>query len=53
MHCGWKKYPFTCQGLYKDHTEEYNVVLEAMKDYDMWIWQAFIDTMKSHNLALA
>jgi hypothetical protein len=35
--------------LYKGRHEYCSVVLEAMADYDLWIWHTFFDMAGSHN----
>jgi hypothetical protein len=49
MHWSWKNCPFAWQGLYKGRHGYCNVVLEAMADYDIWIWHSFFGMAGSHN----
>jgi hypothetical protein len=35
--------------MYKAHTEECNMVLEAVADYELGIWHAFFGMTESHN----
>jgi hypothetical protein len=38
-----------CKGMYKGHKGQYNVILEAVADYDLWIWYAFFGMAGTHN----
>jgi hypothetical protein len=49
MHWPWKNCMLAWQGLYKGHHGYYSVVLEAMSDYDLWIWHSFFGMAGSHN----
>ena len=50
MHWTWKNCPFAWQGIYKgSHHGKCNVVLEAVADYDLWIWHSFFGMAGSHN----
>jgi hypothetical protein len=49
MHWGWKNFPFAWKGLYKGHTRECIVILEAVEDRDLWIWHAFFEMAGTHN----
>jgi hypothetical protein len=35
--------------MYKGHKAQYNVILEAVADYDLWIWYAFFGMAGTHN----
>jgi hypothetical protein len=35
--------------MYKGHTGEYNVILEAVTDYDLSTWRIFFGVAGSHN----
>jgi hypothetical protein len=50
MHWAWKNWPFAWQGMHKGHTSACSVTLEAMEDYDLWIWHVFFDMAGSHNV---
>jgi hypothetical protein len=49
MHWGWKNFIFAWQGLYKGHTAECSVILEAVVHQDLWILHAFIGMTGTHN----
>jgi hypothetical protein len=49
MHWGWMNCPFAWQGVYKGHTGECSVILEAVADQDLWIWYAFFGMVGTHN----
>ena len=40
---------FSWQGIYKGHTGECSVILEAVADYDIWIWHAFFGMAGTNN----
>ncbi|XP_033132199.1 uncharacterized protein LOC108870945 [Brassica rapa] len=41
MHWEWKNCPSAWKGMYSRGTEKPTIVLEAVADYDVWIWHAF------------
>ena len=50
MHWTWKNCPFAWQGMYRGgHHVKCTVVLEAVADYDLWIWHSFFGMAGSHN----
>ena len=50
MHWTWKNCPFAWQEMYKGgHHGMCTVVLEAVTDYDLWIWHSFFGMAGSHN----
>ena len=50
MHWKWKNCPYAWQGMYKGgHLVACSVVLEAVADYDTWIWHAFFGMAGAHN----
>ena len=40
MHIFWKNCPVAWQGAYKGKEKKPSIVLEAMCDYNLWIWHA-------------
>jgi hypothetical protein len=49
MHCHWKNYPFSWQGLYKGQKGGCSVILEIVADHEVWIWHFFFGIAGSHN----
>uniref|UniRef100_A0A0D3CPF9 Harbinger transposase-derived protein n=1 Tax=Brassica oleracea var. oleracea TaxID=109376 RepID=A0A0D3CPF9_BRAOL len=41
MHWEWKNCPAAWKGMYSRGTGKPTIVLEAVADYDLWIWHAF------------
>ncbi|XP_073024334.1 uncharacterized protein [Primulina eburnea] len=40
MHWGWKNCPTAWAGQYTGRSGRPTIILEAVADYDMWIWHA-------------
>ena len=40
MHIGWKNCPVAWQGQFQGKEKVPTIVLEAVADYNLWIWHA-------------
>ena len=49
MHIFWKNCPVAWQGAYKGKEKKPSIVLEAMCDYNLWIWHAAFGYAGSQN----
>jgi hypothetical protein len=41
MHWSWKNCPAAWHGQFKGHKKDPTIILEAVADYETWIWHAF------------
>ena len=41
MHWSWKNCPTAWHGQFKGHKKDSTIILEAVADYETWIWRAF------------
>jgi hypothetical protein len=49
MHLGWKNCPTAWQGQFKGKEKRPTIVLEAVCDYNLWIWHAAFGYAGSQN----
>ena len=50
MHWKWKNCTYAWKGMYKGgHLGACSIVLEAVADYDTWIWHSFFRMAGAHN----
>jgi hypothetical protein len=49
MHWSWKNCPAAWHGQFKGHKKDSTIILEAVADYETWIWHAFFGMPGSCN----
>ena len=49
MHWRWKNYPTAWAGMYSGCSGSPTIILEAVADYDLWIWHAHFGLPGSNN----
>ncbi|XP_062080921.1 uncharacterized protein LOC133785721 [Humulus lupulus] len=49
MHWKWKNYPTAWGGQYASRSGSPTIILEAVADYDLWIWHAYFGLPGSNN----
>ena len=49
LHWKWKNCPTGWGGQYSDRSRSPGIILEAVADYDLWIWHAFFGLPGSNN----
>ncbi|KAL5548699.1 hypothetical protein UlMin_003930 [Ulmus minor] len=49
MHWKWKNCPTAWAGQYAVHSGSPSIILEAVADYDLWIWHAYFGLPGSNN----
>ena len=49
MHWKWKNCPTGWGGQYSGRSRSPSIILEAVADYDLWIWHAFFGLPGSNN----
>ncbi|XP_024171976.1 uncharacterized protein LOC112177977 [Rosa chinensis] len=49
MHWRWKICPTGWQGIFSGKTKKPTIVLEAVADFDTWIWHAFFGIPRAQN----
>ncbi|CAN0845714.1 hypothetical protein LINGRAHAP2_LOCUS4183 [Linum grandiflorum] len=49
MHWEWRNYPTAWAGQYRGHVHRPTVGLEAVAEYNTWIWHAYFGTAGSLN----
>ena len=49
MHWAWKNCPKAHQGQYQGKEKYPSLILEAVADYELWIWHAFFGSPGSLN----
>ncbi|KAK3212648.1 hypothetical protein Dsin_017354 [Dipteronia sinensis] len=49
MHWKWKNCPTAWAGQYAGHSGSLTIILEAVADYDMWIWHAYFGLPGTNN----
>ncbi|XP_018462223.1 uncharacterized protein LOC108833285 [Raphanus sativus] len=49
MHWKWKNCPTAWAGQYADRSGSPTIILEAVADYDLWIWHAYFGMPGSNN----
>ena len=49
MHWRWKNCPTAWAGQYAGHSGSPTIILEAVADYDLWIWHAYFGILGLKN----
>ncbi|KAK3218509.1 hypothetical protein Dsin_012479 [Dipteronia sinensis] len=49
MHWKWKNCPTTWAGQYTGRSGSPTIILEAVADYDLWIWHAYFGLPGTNN----
>ncbi|XP_070055677.1 uncharacterized protein [Nicotiana tomentosiformis] len=49
MHWKWKNYPTAWVGQYAGRSGSLTIILEAVADYDLWIWHAYFGMPGTNN----
>ena len=49
MHWKWKNCPTASTGQYSGRSRCSTIILEAVADYDLWIWHAYFGLPRSNN----
>ena len=49
MHWKWKNCPTAWVGQYAGRSESPTIILEAVADYDLWIWHAYFGMPGTNN----
>ena len=49
MHWKWKNCPTAWAGQYAGRSGSPTIILEAVADYDLWIWHAYFGLLGSNN----
>jgi hypothetical protein len=49
MHWSWKNCPTAWHRQFKGHKNEATIILEAVANYETWIWHAFFGMSRSCN----
>jgi hypothetical protein len=52
MHWSWKNYHAAWNGQFKGHKKDSTIILEAVVDYETWIWHAFFGMPGSCNVTM-
>ncbi|XP_073138446.1 uncharacterized protein [Henckelia pumila] len=49
MHWKWKNCPTGCAGQYVGRSGKPTIILEAVADYELWIWHVYFGLLGSNN----